>query len=46
MTQFVESLRRLYRAGKLGAQILNSLLSSGKISKQDYMYIVAAEESR
>lgn len=43
MSQFIESLRRLFRAGRLSEQTLNNLLASEKISKQEYLYIIAAD---
>jgi hypothetical protein len=39
MSPFVESIARLYQAGKLSKEQLNKLLSSGKITPQEYEYI-------
>ena len=41
MNQFVESLYRLYRMEKINKDKLDELLSSNKISQQEYDYIVA-----
>lgn len=41
MNQFVESLYRLYRMEKINKNKLDELLSSNKISQQEYDYIVA-----
>ena len=43
MNQFVESLCRLYKANKIDDKKLAELLSSKKINKQEYDYIVADE---
>lgn len=42
MSQFVESLCRLYKAGKIKVDKLDKLLSSKKINKQEYDYIISA----
>ena len=45
MTEFVESLKRLYQDKKvLKMEQLNKLLSDKKISKQDFEYIIRKEE--
>ena len=41
MNQFIESLYRLYRMEKINKDKLDELLSSNKISQQEYDYIVA-----
>ncbi len=43
MSQFVESLRRLYNAKKVNKDKLDELLSSNKITQQEYDYIISAE---
>ena len=40
ITQFVESLSRLYKNNKIDKKKLNNLLSLKKISQQEYNYIV------
>ena len=42
MNQFVESLCRLYKADKVDKKKLDELLSSKKINKQEYDYIISA----
>lgn len=46
MTQFVESLCRLYRANKIDMKKLGELLASNKITKQEYEYIVSANDEQ
>ena len=41
MSQFIESLYRLYRMEKINKEKLDELLSNGKINQQEYEYIVA-----
>lgn len=41
MSQFIESLRRLYQCGRLNSETLAKLLSDGKISKEDELYILS-----
>jgi len=41
MTQFVESLCRLYLADKIDMEKLNELFISKKITKQEYDYIIS-----
>lgn len=43
MSQFVESLYRLYKADKINKIKLDELLSSKKINKQEYDYIISAK---
>lgn len=43
MNQFVESLWRLYKFNKIDDKKLNELLSSKKITKQEYDYIISAK---
>lgn len=42
MTQFVESLCRLYRANNIDIKKLDELLALNKITKQEYEYIISA----
>ena len=44
MSQFVESLARLYLANKVDDNKLNELLSSNKINEQEYEYIVSVKK--
>ena len=44
MSQFVESLYRLYRDEKINTVKLDELLSSKKINKQEYDYIISAKK--
>ena len=41
MRTFVESLRRLYKAGRVTLEKLNAFLNEGKINQAEYDYIVA-----
>lgn len=41
MSTFVESLRRLYKAGKITKKKLDDLLDEGKITQDEYDYIIA-----
>ena len=45
MTQLVESLCRLYKDGKISNATLDRLLSSKKISKQEYTLIISAKNA-
>ena len=45
MSQFVESLWRLYKNSKINDNKLNELLLSKKITKQDYEYIISAKNA-
>lgn len=44
MTQFIESLRRLYNSHKLDKHQLDKLLENHKINQQEYDYIVSAKK--
>lgn len=44
MNQFVESLFRLYDADKIDVSKIDKLLSDGKISKQEYDYVLSAKQ--
>lgn len=44
ITQFVESLSRLYKNNKIDKKKLNNLLSLKKISQQEYNYIIKQSE--
>ena len=44
MSQFIESLARLYMANKIDDKKLNVLLSSKKINKQEYDYIISVKK--
>ena len=49
MTEFVESLCRLYNDGRVTKGAIDGLLASGKITRQEYDYIMVAlapEEER
>ena len=41
MRTFVESLRRLYVSGRITLTKVQSFLASGKITQEEYDYIVA-----
>ena len=41
MRTFVESLRRLYKANRITIEKLQAFLSEGKISQEEYDYIIA-----
>ena len=40
MRKLVESLRRLYRAGKVSDETLREMVSGGTITESEYDYIV------
>ena len=40
MGMLVESLKRLYAAGKVTSEKLESMVSEGKITQDEYSYIV------
>ena len=40
MRTFVESLKRLYKAGRISRAKLEEFLSEGKISQEEFNYIV------
>ena len=44
MSQFIESLARLYIANKIDDKKLNGLLTSKKINKQEYDYIISVKK--
>ena len=41
MSTFVESLRRLYKAGRVTQAKLQSYVTSGKITQAEYEYIIS-----
>ena len=41
MSQFVESLCRLYKADKINIAKVKELLSSNKITQKEYEYIIS-----
>jgi hypothetical protein len=41
MSTLVESLKRLYLAGKVTIDKLNTMLSQNKITQEEYDYIIA-----
>lgn len=41
MRQFVESLARLYKAGKISQEHLNKMLRDKKISQEEYKFITS-----
>ena len=45
MSQFVESLYRLYKNDKINDNKLNELLTNKKITKQEYEYIISAKNA-
>jgi len=45
MTQFVESLYRLYQAHKIDIKQIDKMLISKKINKQEYDYIISAKKA-
>ena len=40
MSRFVESLKRLYKAGKVTEEKLSEMLAGGKITQEEYYYII------
>lgn len=49
MTEFVESLCRLYKDNKIEKSLIDNLFASGKINRKEYDYIMIAlipEEER
>ena len=42
MTEFVESLCRLYNEGRVTKAAIDGFLKSGKITRQEYDYIIVA----
>lgn len=45
MTQFVESLYRLYKDNKIDDTALTKLFVSKKINQQEYDYIISAKNA-
>ena len=41
MSRFVESLKRLYSAGKITEEKLSEMLAEGKITEEELNYITA-----
>lgn len=46
MSQFVESLCRLYKANKIDIKKLGELLAFNKITKQEYEEIISAKNEQ
>ena len=46
MSQFVESLCRLYKAEKIDMKKLGELLASNKITQQEYEYIISEKDMK
>ena len=46
MTQFIESLGRLYQEGKISKETLDRLLVSKKIQKQEYDYVISLKNTK
>jgi hypothetical protein len=46
MSQFVESLRRLYQSNKIGDAQLKKMFASKKINQEEYDYITARKEEK
>ena len=44
MSQFIESLTRLYQINKIDENKIKELLATNKINQQEYDYIVSAKE--
>ena len=40
MSRFVESLKRLYKAGKVSEEKLDEMLAEGKITEEELNYII------
>lgn len=45
MTQFIESLCRLYKDGKVSNATLERLLADNKITKQEYAIIISVNNA-
>lgn len=45
MSQFIESLYRLYKFNKIDVKKLDELLKSKKINQQEYDYIISAKNA-
>lgn len=39
MSQFIESLKRLYHSGKISVEKLHQLVAECKISQEEFIYI-------
>ena len=44
MSQFIESIARLYKYNKIDDAKLSGLLTSKKINKQEYDYIISVKK--
>jgi hypothetical protein len=44
MTQFIESLARLYKMQKISQKTIDTLLTAKKITQIEYEYIITAGE--
>ena len=44
MTQFIESVARLYCADKIDKQKIDNLLAHKRINQQEYDYIISAKK--
>lgn len=44
MSQFIESLTRLYKINKIDENKIKELLTTKKINQQEYNYIISAKE--
>ena len=42
MNQFIESMKRLYNSGKVNEKKIVELFESGKITKEEKLYILKA----
>ena len=45
MTQFIESLYRLYKNNKIDVKKLDELLTLKKLTQQEYDYIISAKNA-
>ncbi len=43
MSEFVESLKRLFDTGKMSHEMIKTLFTKGKISSSEFVYITAKE---
>lgn len=43
MSEFIESLRRLFTTGKLSHDAIKTLFTKGKITSSEFVYITAKE---
>lgn len=46
MSQFIESLARLYKADKIDEKKIKELLGSKKINQQEYDYIISVKNAK